>query len=100
MMQIVSMSVRLGNVVYPLLEQRPRVVRPRSRLRVELERLRAQLRELEALDRLVVERVVACVALVFRAHGEAVVLARDEHAARLALEHRMVRAAVAERELE
>src|SRR4051812_42565716 len=99
MMQIVWMSVRLGNALHPALEQRPRIVRARPGLGMELERARPQLRELEALDGLVVERVMACVALVFRAHGKAVVLARHEHAARLALEHRMIRAAVAEREL-
>src|SRR3954452_6433962 len=99
-MQIEWMSVRLGKVVDPLLDQRVRVVRSGAGLRMELDRARAQLRQRQALDRLVVERHVRRLRLVLRAHGEAVVLARDEHLAARALEHGMVDPAVAERELE
>ena len=56
----------------------------------------------QALDRLVVERFVGDddVGLALRGlDGEAVVLARHEHAARLGLEHRMVCATMAEAQL-
>ena len=50
---------------------------------MELERARAQLREVEAFDRAVVERDVRRLGGLARAHREAVVLARDEDAAGL-----------------
>ena len=75
-------------------------MRARSGLGMELHRARVQLGVVEALDRAVVERHVRGLASLGRAHGEAVVLARHEHAARAAVDDRMVRAAVAERELE
>ena len=81
------------------LENRPRVVRAWPGLGVELHGARAQLGEVEALDGAVVQRDVRRLRALGRLDREAVVLARDEHAARLALEHRMVRAAVAERQL-
>src|SRR5215204_1961152 len=81
------------------LEQRPRVVRTGRRLWVELHRAGALRGQLEPLHRAVVERLVRDVAAVARLHREAVVLARDEHPAGRTLEHRMVGAAVAEREL-
>src|SRR5207248_5947934 len=88
------------DLVDPRLEQRPCVVRARARFRMELERARVQVGEVEALDGLVVERDVRRLLRVRCAHGEAVVLARDEHPAAVALQYRMIRAAVTERELE
>src|SRR5260221_7178463 len=67
---------------------------------MELERAGAQLGKIEALDRPVVERDVRRLFRVGRADREAVILARDENAAAVALEHRMVRAAVTEGQLE
>src|SRR3954469_4904259 len=100
-MQMLSMLLRLGmrELVHPGLEQRPRVVWARPRLGMELQRAGAELRQLEALDRPVVERDVRHLARFARLDGEAVVLARDEHPAGKTLEHRVVRAPVAEREL-
>src|SRR5579859_1881019 len=98
--QIVSMSVLRGKLVHPLLEQRPRIVWAGTGFWMELQRTSAQLREREALDRSVVERDVRRLFGVRGTHGEAVVLARDEHTLVCALQHRMVRAAMAERELE
>src|SRR5919199_3174435 len=89
-----------GNLLDPAFEQRPRVVRPRPRLGVELRRAGAQLREVESFDGLVVEGHVRRLGVVRRRDREAVVLARDEDAAGLPLEHGVVRAAVAEWELE
>src|SRR2546423_14300375 len=89
-----------GDLLDPALEEWPRVVRPRSRLRVELRRAGTQLGKVEALDRLVVERHVRRLGIVRRCDREAVVLARDEDAAGRALEHRVGRAAVAEGEPE
>jgi carbamoyl-phosphate synthase small subunit len=59
-MQIDSMSLRrgIGHLLDPGLEQRPRVVRAGAGLGMKLERARAQLREVEALDGAVVERDV------------------------------------------
>src|SRR5436305_1605483 len=99
-MQMLSKSVRFGKLVHPGVDEGIGVVRPGTGLGMELDRARAQLGEREALDRVVVERQVRRVALVLRAQGKAVVLARHEDAAARALEHRMVDAAVAERELE
>src|SRR5687768_6783307 len=95
------MSLRRGtlHLLDPVLEDRPRVVRPRARLGVELNRARAQIREVEALDGAVVERDVRRLGLVGGRDREAVVLARDEHAPAPALEHGMVGAAMAEGEL-
>src|SRR5687767_1002176 len=76
-----------------------RVVRPRTRLRVELERTRPQIGVLEPLDRAVVERHVRRLAALARLDSEAVVLARHEHAPGRALEHGMVRAPMPEGEL-
>src|SRR3954449_2008053 len=102
-MQIDEMSVRLGNgrdLLDPAVDERIRVVRSRPGLGVELDRARAQLRQRQPLDRLVVERDVRHLRVLLRADREAVVLARDEHPAARPLEHRMVDAAMAERELE
>src|SRR3954465_13143820 len=100
--QIVCRSSRLGiggrYLVDPALEERPGVVRPRPRLRVELHGARARLRHREALDGAVVERDVSRLAALARRDREAVVLRSDEHAAARAFEHRMVGAAVAERQ--
>ena len=60
---------------------------------------RALAGEREALDRAVVERDMGDLAAV-ALDREAVVLARDEHLVRPDLEHRVVRAAMAERQLE
>src|SRR6476646_4059220 len=95
------MSLRRGTeLLHPPLEDGPGVVRARTGLGMELHRPRAQVGVVEALDRAVVERDVCRLATLGRAHGEAVVLARHEHAARAPVDHGMVRAAVAERELE
>ncbi len=72
---------------------------PGPGLGMELHRARVQLRVVEALDGAVVERDVGRLAVVARRDGEAVVLARHEDAARRALEHRVVGAAVTERQL-
>ena len=81
-----------------------RVVRPGRGLGVELHAPDGAAAQPQALDRAVVERAVRdlerAVAVLGRAHREAVVLARHEHAARSALEHRVVRAAMPERQLE
>src|SRR5262245_42721410 len=100
-MQIDSMSVRLGirDLLDPALEERPRVMWARPGLGVELERARAQVWEIEAFDGSVVEGDVGRLGCFARPDCKPVVLARDEDATRMALEHRMVRAAVAEREL-
>src|SRR6187397_588535 len=101
--QIDSMSRRLGKAAHlldPAIDQAPRVVRARARLRMELDGARPQLGILEPLDGLVVERDVRRLASLARAHGEPVVLAGHEYAPGLALDHGVVRAAVAERELE
>src|SRR4051812_42016235 len=102
MRQIEWMSSRRGiaHLLEPLGQDRPRVVWPRPRLRMELHAAGAQLRVREALDGAVVERLVRRAAVLGRLDREAVVLARHEHALRAAVEHRMVRAAVAERQLE
>src|SRR5438309_10039038 len=57
-------------------------------------------RKVEALDGAVVEGDVGRLARLARRDREPVVLARDEDAARRALEHRMVGPTVTERELE
>src|ERR1700757_540486 len=66
---------------------------------MELEGAGAQVGQLKALDRPVVERDVRHPGRLARPDGEAVVLARDEHAAAETFVHRVVRAAVPEREL-
>ena len=91
---------RLRSSSTQLLEDRPGVVRARAGLGVELHRARTQLREVEALDRPVVEGDVRGLVGVRGLDREAVVLARHEHPPAAPLEHRVVRAAVAERELE
>src|SRR5512134_1871889 len=101
---ITQMDARSGRrgiaeLLDPGLDLRPRVVRARARLGVELERARPLAREGKPLDGAVVEGDVRDRRAV-AAHSEAVVLARDEDAARRELEHRVVRATVAERELE
>src|SRR5579859_6772444 len=98
-MQIDSMSVLRGKLVHPLLDERPGVVRAGAGFGMELKRTRAQLRELEALDRAVVERYVRRLRRLARFDGKAVVLARDKDATGSSFQHRMVRAAMAEREL-
>src|ERR687891_1699783 len=98
--QIERRSLRRGTeALHEPGEDRPRVVRPGAGLRVELDGAGALGREVEALDRAVVERDMGCLPGLGRLDGEAVVLARDEHAAAAAVEHRMIRAAMAEREL-
>src|SRR5206468_5846580 len=67
--------------------------------RVELRGARPKLGILEALDRPVVERAVRDARLVARCDREPVVLRRDENLAAAVVEHRMVRAAVAEGQL-
>src|SRR5690349_17642115 len=67
---------------------------------MELRRARAELRVVETLDRPVVERAVRDARLVAGCDREAVVLRGDEHLARAVVEHRMVRAAMTERQLE
>src|SRR5688500_12885867 len=98
--QIDSRSGRLGipDLLDPALDLGPGVVRARARFRVELERPRVVLGERGALDGAVVERDVCALGAV-AARREAVVLARDEAAARLRVEHWVVGAAMAEREL-
>src|SRR2546425_4786264 len=98
MTQIESRSARrgIGNLLDPGLEHRPRVVRPRPGLRMELHRPRPQLRQIEALDGAVVERDVRRLARPGRCNGEAVVLTRDEDTTCRPLEDGMVGAAVAE----
>src|SRR4051812_22495482 len=99
-MQMLSMSVRFGKLVHPGVDEGIGVVRAGTGLGMELDRACAQLRQRQALDRVVVEREVRRVAFVLRAYREPVVLARHEHTAARALEHRVVDAAVAERKLE
>src|SRR5438093_10120420 len=66
---------------------------------MELHGARAQIGEVEPLDRAVVEGDVRRLGGVARPHRKAVVLARDEHATGGPLEHGVVRAAMAERKL-
>ena len=81
-----------------------RVVRPGRRLGVELHAPDRAASQAQALDRAVVERAVRdlerAVAVGRRLDGEAVVLARHEHAAGGRLVDRVVGAAVPERQLE
>src|SRR5438477_10892770 len=102
MMQIDSMSVRLGSskLLDPDRDDRSAVVRPRARLGMELRRARTQLRVVQAFDGAVVERGVRDAVALARRDRESVVLRGDEHAARLVVDDGMVRAAMAERELE
>src|SRR5687768_1407587 len=87
------------NLLDPALEDRPGVMRSRACLGVELDRAGAEVREVEALDRSVVEGDVRRLRVVGRRDREAVVLTRDEDAAGPPLEHGVVRAPVPEREL-
>src|SRR6186713_1046869 len=101
--QIDSMSRRLGkraHLLDPAVDQAPGIVRAGTCLRMELDGARAQLGVLKPLDRLVVERDVRRLASLARRNRESVVLAGDEHAARVALDDGVIRAAVTERELE
>ena len=61
--------------------QRPRVVRARARFGMELQRARAQLREVEPLDRAVVERDVRRLLASVARTAKPWFCARDEHAA-------------------
>src|SRR5215217_1444617 len=67
---------------------------------MELNRAGAELRNVEPLDRAVVQRHVRRFARLARLHREAVVLARDQDAAGGALEYGVVRAPVPELQLE
>ena len=88
-----------SHLVEPALEDRPRVVWAGAGLGMELDGAGLELWEVEALHGLVVERDVGRLARIRRRNREAVVLARHEHAAAGPLEHRMVRAAMTERQL-
>src|SRR4051794_15535544 len=101
--QIESRSGRLGKAAHlldPARENRPGVVRSGTGLGMELDGSGAQLGELEALDRAVVERHVRRLAILARGDGETVVLARHEHASAGPLDDRVISAAVSELELE
>src|SRR5919106_6080387 len=89
----------IGQPLDEVVDDVSRVVRPGARFRVELERVSAKLRVVEALDRAVVEGDVRRLARLARLDREAVILARDEDATARPLEHGMVRTAVAERQL-
>src|SRR3954469_5759562 len=95
------MSCRLGicHLLDPLFEQRPRVVRPGPCFWMELHRPRLLQRKCQALDGVVVEGDVSRLTCIRRCDGEAVVLARDEDPSGSSFEDRMVRAAVAERQI-
>src|SRR5262245_38275135 len=99
MRRIDSRSSLRGKAGHPFVDRRPRVVRPRPRLRVELKRTGMLARERETLDGAVVERYVRHAGRLARVDAEAVVLRRHEHPAARPLEDRMIGAAVAEREL-
>src|SRR4029077_12000717 len=75
-------------------------MRPGRRLRMELGRAGAQLGIREAFDRAVVELAVRYTRVVAGSDCKAVVLRRDDHGARAVIDHRVIRTAVAERELE
>src|SRR3954463_669231 len=89
--QIDLMSVLRGiaHLRQPALEDRPGIVRPRPRLRMELDRACVQIGEVEALDRAVVEGDVRRLCLVRGRDRETVILARDENAAAPPLQDRM-----------
>ena len=74
-------------------------MRPRPGFGMELHRARPFAGQRKALDGPVVERDVRDLRPV-ASHREAVVLARDQHAVRAQVEHRVVRAAVPEGKLE
>src|SRR3954454_16870380 len=100
MRQIEWRSLRRGTkLLDELADDRPRVVRAGAGLGMELRRARALARKVEPLDGAVVQRHVRRLALVRPLHGKAVVLRRHEHASGRALQHRMGRATVAERQL-
>src|SRR5690349_14991914 len=84
----------------PVGDDRRAVVRAGARLWMELRGTRPQLREVETLDSAVVQRGVRDALAAARRDREAVVLRGHEHAARAVVEHRMVGAAMPERELE
>src|SRR5439155_16940531 len=95
------MSSRRGTeLLDEIADDRPGVARAWACLWMELRRARALGREVERLDSAVVERHVRRLPRLRRLDREAVVLRRHEHAAACPLEHRMVRAAVTERQLE
>src|SRR3990172_1134284 len=101
MTQIVSRSGRLGNappLFDPRLDDRPGVVRPGAGLGMELNGAGALPGQRDPLDGAVVERDVGDLGPC-ALDREAVVLARDENAARRPVEDGVVRAAVAERQL-
>src|SRR5262245_5902693 len=95
-----SRRLGTGHLLHPTVDQGARVVRAGAGLGMELERPRPQLRILEALDRPVVERHVGGLLALARLDREPVVLTRDEHPTRTAFQNRVVRAAMAERQLE
>src|SRR5258708_5391778 len=98
--QIDSRSLRRGTeLLDEVADDRPGVVRTRPGFGMELRGPRMLLREIEPFDGAVVERNVRRLALLGSLDGEAVVLRRDEHAPGRTLEHRMVRAAMPERQL-
>src|SRR3954454_12906895 len=98
------MSCRLGiadaHLLDPLVDDPPGIVWPRARLRMELHGPRPLAAELQPFDRAVVKRHVALVARVARRHREAVVLRGNEDRVRPTHENGVVRAAMAEGELE
>src|SRR5262245_62385690 len=101
--QMDSRSGRRGmsaspELCHPGLDERPGVVRARTCFRMELHRPGALRGHRKALDGLVVERAVSDLG-ARAADGEAVVLGGHQHAVLLNVEHRMVRAAVTERQL-
>src|SRR4051794_23378028 len=99
-MQIEWMSVLRGTDLRDeALERRPCVVRAGRGLGTELQRARAQLRERETFDGVVVERDVGDAWAVGAVDREAVVLARHEHLPGPPVLDGMVRAAMAERQL-
>src|SRR6266487_5407024 len=102
MMQMECRSSRRGTqgyLLHPAFENRPGIVRARARFGMELHGASALAREVEPFDRAVVQRDVCRLARIGRFDREAVVLRGDEHVSGRALEHGMVRAAVAERKL-
>src|SRR5271154_3980622 len=80
----------LDHQVHEMLEQQPQIVRPRARLRMTLKAEGRPVGAGYALEGAVEERAV-CGTQILReralVHREAVVLARDEHAARVKLRH-------------
>src|SRR5687768_13275024 len=108
MIRIDFKSVRLGTLLllhrlHEALEEVIDVLRARARFRMALEAERRTIGELEALQAAVKERNVSDFRVLRqrrRIDREAVVLARDHHAAGAEVLHRMVRAVVAELHLD